>query len=232
MSSGLALVHVWHQARCHACWTAPCHLWNLQKTIISPHFCTIYVSFHFFLSWHSFNANQKSNWKKGKRTTGNEIKNYKQVSKIKKRCHLLHLRSARTLKSAHRRWCFLGLFLFCVWLNRGALLFLFIVGVILWWRGGGGLGAVWWQRCAWLFFFLASCFFQYPSHELLNSWFLGVFLQPCAQLLVHKSWICTPIFHRIWGKFNSTDPTYRGPLIKLLLKFNFSWAVFNSVFNF
>jgi len=79
-----------------------------------PHFCTIYVSFHFFLSWHSFNANQKSNWKKGKRTTGHEIKNHSKVLNIIKRSHLLHLRSARTLKSARRRQCFLDCFCFVV----------------------------------------------------------------------------------------------------------------------
>ena len=56
-----------------------------SKTIISPHFHTIYVSFHFFLSWHSFNANQKSNWKKGKRSTWNGIlKRSKLVLKTKK----------------------------------------------------------------------------------------------------------------------------------------------------
>ena len=56
-----------------------------DKPSFPPHFWTIYVSFHFFLSWDSFNANQKSNWKKEKRTTGNEIKNHKKVFKIIKK---------------------------------------------------------------------------------------------------------------------------------------------------
>ena len=167
--SGIALIHVWCQAGHHTFCSAPCYHWNLQTTIIFPHFCTIYVSFHFFLSWHSFNANQKSNWKKGKRTTGNEIKNHKKVLTNYKIKSSTRFTCCKSIEKCTGETVFFGIV--CGWLNRGALLLLFIIGAMLWWKGGeevwemsdGGIAL----DCV---FFLASCFFPYPSCELMNSW--------------------------------------------------------------
>jgi hypothetical protein len=72
-------------------------------------------------------------------------------------------------------------------------------------------------------------FFNTP---VMNCWiveFFGVFLQLCAHLLVGKSWICTPVFHRIEGKIQQYRPYVWGSPNKITSKTQPELNMYNTV---
>jgi hypothetical protein len=73
-------------------------------------------------------------------------------------------------------------------------------------------------------FFL--CGIAFLNTPVVNCWIvelLGVFDQPCAQLLVCKNWICTAVFHSKQGGMQQYRPYIWGSSKKILVKLNQSW---------